>query len=200
MVDEAGAGVLRGEMEERLGILAGGLAQEQELIDRSMAERAERMRWWEEMVSQNTAATSSKNLAAYQSVARSMAALLGGSIKDQAAIMVPFEIAESAQDFAKFLGSGDPTALAASLQHALAAKQYATVAKTGVAGGGGGGHGGGGGGKREEAAPAPERKPTRVIVNVGRGVGVIDTYEFARGLIGAINENLSDDVVLEVAS
>jgi hypothetical protein len=191
-------------MEERLGILAGGLAQEQELIDRSMAERAERMRWWEEMVSRNTAATSSKNLAAYQSVARSMAALLGGSIKDQAAIMVPFEIAESAQDFAKFLGSGDPTALAASLQHALAAKQYAAVAKTGVGGGGGGGggggHGGGGGGKREEAAPVPERKATRVIVNVGRGVGVIDTYEFARGLIGAINENLSDDVVLEVAS
>jgi hypothetical protein len=185
-------------MEERLGILAGGLAQEQELIDRSMAERSERMRWWEEMVSQNTAATSSKNLAAYQSVARSMAALLGGSIKDQAAIMVPFEIAESTQDFARFLGSGDPSALAASLQHALAAKQYATVAKTG--GGGGGGHGGGGGGKREEAAPAPERKATRVIVNVGRGVGVIDTYEFARGLIGAINENLRDDVVLEVAS
>ena len=39
-----------------------------------------------------------------------------------------------------------------------------------------------------------------MIVNVGRQVGLIDTYEFTRGLIEAINENIGDDVVLEVAS
>jgi hypothetical protein len=41
---------------------------------------------------------------------------------------------------------------------------------------------------------------TRVIVNVGRQVGMVDTYEFARNLIDALNENLRDDVILEVAS
>jgi hypothetical protein len=37
-------------------------------------------------------------------------------------------------------------------------------------------------------------------VNVGRQVGIVDTYEFARTIIDAINENIKDDVILEVQS
>jgi hypothetical protein len=78
-----------------------------------------------------------------------IADLFGVGLKEQAAIMVPWEVAEAASDFADFLG-GNPVALAASLAHAAAAKSWIEAAQ-GVGGGGGssGGGGGGGGGKNK---------------------------------------------------
>ena len=187
-------------LAERERISSEYLRRELELCDRAGSERAERTRWWDTLVTTNRRESFGAQLGSYQSLARSMATLLGASIQEQAKIMIPFEIAEATKEFARFLSSGDPAALASSLRHTLAVRQYAEAAKSGGAGGSGGGGGGGGGGKKSrEETPAAERRQARVVVNVGRQVGLVDTYEFARGLIEAINENLSDDVILEVA-
>jgi len=135
-----------------------------------------------------------------------MAGLLGGSIRDQAKVMVPFEIAEATKEFARFLGTKDPAALASSLKHALAASQYAAAAKASAGATAGGGGSAGPGGQGAGSAPGTQGREdepshhTRLIVNVGRQVGIVDTYEFARTLIDAINENIKDDVILEVQS
>lgn len=187
------------ELAERERISAEYLRREVELADRAGAERAERTLWWESMVTRNRRESFGAQLGSYQSLAKSMSSLLGASIAEQAKVMIPFEVAEATREFARFLGSGDPAALAASLRHTLAARQYAAAAKSGAGGGdGGGGHGGGG--KNRAEKPEAEHRQARVVVNVGRQVGLIDTYEFARGLISAINENLSDDVILEVGA
>lgn len=191
---------LEESLAERERLTSEFLKREQELCDRAGAERAERQAWWDGLVTQNRRESFSAQLGSYQSLTRSMGALLGASIAEQAKLMIPFEVAEATKEFARFLGSGDPAALASSLRHTLAARQYAAAAKTGGGGGHGGGGGGGGGDKRKTEAADSDRKTARVVVNVGRQVGMVDTYEFARGLIEAINENLADDVVLEVAS
>jgi len=185
------------QLAERERISAEYLRREIDLTDRAGAERAERSAWWEDLVTKNRRESFGAQLSSYQSIAKSMATLLGASISEQAKVMVPFEIAEATKEFARFLGSGDPAALASSLRHTLAARQYAAAAKSG-GGGGSGGAGGGGGEKRRAEPAAPDRKQARVVVNVGRQVGLVDTYEFARSLIESINENLSDDVILEV--
>jgi hypothetical protein len=192
---------LAGLLADRRDLISTSLADESALVDQALADRAARTVWWESMITDNRRATDTAQLTSYGTMARSMAGLLGGSIRDQAKIMMPFEIAEATREFARFLSTRDPAALASSLKHALAAKQYAAAAKSG-----GGGESGGGGAppsapaaSQPGAANEPSRQ-SRVIVNVGRQIGLVDTYEFARNLIDAINENLRDDVVLEVAS
>lgn len=193
---------LASALAEREQLLGESLAREQALLEQSFSDQAERTQAWEQTITDLKLSAQGDQLASYQSMANSLAGLLGGSIRDQAKVMVPFEIAEATREFARFLGTHDPTALAASLKHALAARQYAAAAKAGHPGGGesgGGGAGSGAGLKPAAQLKEEEKRHARVVVNVGRRIGVVDTYEFARTLIDAINENLSDDVVLEVS-
>jgi len=196
---------LAADLENRQALFADYLGRERDLLEAAYAEKSERTQWWEGMITELRQNAYSQQLSSYKGLARSMATLLGGSIQDQAKIMVPFEIAEATKEFARFLGTRDPGALASSLKHALAAKQYAAAAKAGSpgessGGQGGGGKGGAGQGPGGEAPGKEDRRTARVIVNVDRRIGLVDTYEFARTLIDSINENLSDDVVLEAAS
>ncbi|MFO8056100.1 MAG: hypothetical protein R6V10_02240 [bacterium] len=185
---------------ERERTMADYLVREREMVEEAFARRAERVRWWESMVSNIKQSAHAEQLNSYRNMAGSLAGLLGASIKDQAKIMIPFEVAEATKEFARFLGTRDPSALASSLKHTLAAKQYAAAAKAASPSGAKGGGAGAGGGKEHGRGKEREEKTSRVVVNVGRQVGMVDTYEFARNLIDAINENVSDDVVLEVAS
>lgn len=197
---------LEAALEERQRLLEDYHTREFEFLEQTNSERAERVSWWEGVVSETRKNAYAQQLGSYKSLAGSMSSLLGASVTNQAKVMIPFEIAEATKEFARFLGTRDPRALASSLKHALAAKQYASAAKSGGAssGSGGGGAPGGMGGAKPAANEEPEaqkaRRNARVIINVGRKVGVVDTYEFARTMIDAINENISDDVVLEVAS
>lgn len=185
---------------ERERTITDYLVREREMVEEAFARRAERVRWWESMVSNIKQSAHQEQLNSYRNMAGSLAGLLGASIKDQAKIMIPFEIAEATKEFARFLGTRDPAALASSLKHTLAAKQYAAAAKGASPSGAKGGGAGAGGGKEHRPGKEREEKTSRVVVNVGRQVGMVDTYEFARNLIDAINENVSDDVILEVAS
>ena len=188
-------------LEERRRLFEDQLLWEREALEQSYTEMAERTQWWEGMITELRVSANAQQLSSYRSLAGSMSNLLGGSIRQQAKLMVPFEIAESTKEFARFLGTKDPSALASSLKHALAARQYAAAAKSSA--GGSASVGGAASGAPAATAAQGEEKPSRqarVIVNVDRQVGVVDTYEFARTLIDAINENVSDDVVLEVAS
>ncbi len=192
---------LREMMDERAALLEQYLGSEREKLETSYSDKAGTVSRWESLISDLRQSSWSEQLSSYGKLAGSMATLLGGSVKDQAKVMIPFEIAEATKEFARFLGTKDPTALASSLKHALAAQQYAKAAKSG--GGSVAGYRTGGQGSAAETAPSnsdPETRQTRVVVDVGRNVGLIDTYDFARELIDAINENLSDDVILEVAS
>ncbi len=191
---------LQDELLERERTLAEHLSREKQMVEQSLVQRAERVHWWESMVSNIKQSAHAEQLASYRNMAGSLAGLLGTSIKDQAKIMIPFEIAEATKEFARFLGTRDPAALASSLKHTLAAKQYAAAAKAASPSGAKGGAAGGQGGKQSRPSPEKEDKKSRVVVNVGRQVGMVDTYEFARNLIEAVNENISDDVVLEVTS
>jgi hypothetical protein len=195
---------LASSLAERERMIADSLERERSLVEESLAETAERTRWWDNLVAETRSAAWTTQLKSYQSMSRSLAGLLGGSIRDQAKVMVPFEIAEATKEFARFLGTKDPSALASSLKHALAAKQYASAAKASAAtSSGGGAAAGGAAAGQAPGTPGREAEPshhTRLIVNVGRQVGIVDTYEFARTLIDAINENIKDDVILEVQS
>jgi hypothetical protein len=194
---------LASALSQREQIIADSLGRERSLIEESLSQTAERTQWWDNMVAQTRAGAWGMQLKSFQSMSRSMAGLLGGSIRDQAKVMVPFEIAEATKEFARFLGTKDPSALASSLKHALAARQYAAAAKASAGAASGGGSGGGGAPAAKPGAQGrPDEKSShaRVIVNVGRQVGIVDTYEFARTIIDAINENIKDDVILEVQS
>jgi len=139
-------------------------------------------------------------LTAYKSASGSVAKLLGIGIKAQATIMIPFEIAEATKDMAKFLSTRDPSFLAASLKHALAAKQYADAAKTAAhAGSIGGGGGEGGAAGAEKAKEETKPRAATVVVNVGDGV-VVNPKEFTRQLIEGLNEAYRDNVKIEFAN
>jgi hypothetical protein len=195
---------LAAALAQREQMIADSLERERSLVEESLSQTAERTQWWDNMVTETRSGAWGMQLKSYQSMSRSMAGLLGGSIRDQAKLMVPFEIAEATKEFARFLGTKDPSALASSLKHALAARQYAAAAKASAGAASGGGSAGGG--ASPTAKPGAQgnqdeqSRHARVIVNVGRQVGIVDTYEFARTIIDAINENIKDDVILEVQS
>jgi len=143
-------------------------------------------------------------LKAYQSAASSMAKLLGLGIKEQAMVMIPFEIAEATMEMGKFLATKDPGHLAASLKHALAVKQYAEAAKTSASadsGGGGSEAGKGSSGASPSGTDSASsgNKSATVIVNIGDGV-VTDPKAFARQLIDGLNEAYHDNVNIEFAN
>jgi len=90
---------------------------------------------------------------ALKSSTQSAANLLGVGLREQAAIMIPWEIADAASDFADFLTTKDATLLASSLANLEAAQSWGEATKSAKSGGGGGGGGkgrnrnkGGGGG------------------------------------------------------
>lgn len=142
-------------------------------------------------------------LSAYQSSAKSIAKFLGMGIKEQALVMIPFEIAEATKEMAQFLATRDPSHLAASLKHTLAVKQYAEAARTSAPGGGavsGGGHIRGAEAGRGTPAEIEREKSHRalVVVNVGDGI-VINPKEFTRQLVEGLNEAYRDNVRIEFA-
>lgn len=198
-------GALREALEERRQLLAYHFSSESEMVEQALSERSQQVKWWEDTITRTRKDSWAQQLSSYHSLAGSLAGLLGASVKEQAKVMVPFEVAEATKEFARFIGSKDPSALASSLKHTLAAKQYAAVAKAGSAGSASGGRAGGTGGERQDGVASSREeearsRQARVIVNVGRKVGVVDTYDFARTIIDAINENIRDEVILEVAS
>ncbi len=155
----------------------------------------------EQHFSELTRKVKERNLAseinAYQSAAGSVAKFLGAGIKQQAMIMIPFEIAEATKEMADFFATKDPTHLASSLKHLLAVKQYADAAKTSA----GSGASGSGGSSTAPPAESPEdqtRHKARVVVNVGDGV-VINPKEFVRQLVDGLNEAYRDNVRIEFA-
>ena len=141
---------------------------------------------------------------AMKSAAGSMAKILGAGIKEQAMIMIPFELAEATKDMGMFLSTRDPSFLLASLKHALAIKQYADAAKSSASAGGGGGVGAGGVGGAgalgtgPQAEATPATKSARVVVNVGDGV-ITQPKEFVRQLVQGLNEAYRDNVDVEFA-
>jgi hypothetical protein len=144
--------------------------RENSIVAQASAERAQQTIYWENLITQTTLQAQSLQVKSYAASAKSMAAALGAGIRDQALLMIPFEVAEATKEFARFLSTGDPLALAASLQHALAVKQYAEAAGAGGKSGGGGG-GGGGGAKAagpESATTEPQRTGTIIIEGARR--------------------------------
>ena len=141
---------------------------------------------------------------AMKSASGSMAKVLGAGIKEQAMIMIPFELAEATKDMGMFLSTKDPSFLLASLKHALAIKQYADAAKSSASAGGGGGAGGasGGGagplGTGPQAEAIPALKSARVVVSMGDGV-ITQPKEFVRQLVQGLNEAYRDNVDVEFA-
>jgi hypothetical protein len=117
--------------------------------------------------------------------------------------MIPFEIAETTKEMAKFLATKDPSHLSASLKHALAVKQYAEAAKTSApggrgSGGEGGGHIRGAEGRRAEETEREKSHRALVVVNVGDGI-VVNPKEFTRQLVKGLNEAYKDNVSIEFA-
>jgi sugar (pentulose or hexulose) kinase len=137
-------------------------------------------------------------LKAYQSSVSSVAKLVGAGIKEQALIMIPFEIAEATKEMADFFATKDPSHLAASLKHALAVKQYADAAKTSAPSSSGGASGGSASAPSAEPERGQPEHHARVVVNVGDGV-VINPKEFTRQLVEGLNEAYRDNVRIEFA-
>jgi len=143
-------------LQARESLIQDYADRENSILARANAERAQQTIYWENLITQTTLQAQSLQLKSYAASAKSMAKSLGEGIRAQALVMIPFEVAEATKEFARFLSTGDPLALASSLQHALAVKQYAEAAGAGGKSGGGGGGGGGGGAK----APKPESATT----------------------------------------
>jgi hypothetical protein len=185
---------LRQYKEAELAVIADAEARRYE-IEKQYAELTSRLK-------QNSLAA---ELKAYQSAAGSMAKLLGLGIKEQAMVMIPFEIAEATMEMGKFLATKDPSHLAASLKHALAVKQYADAAKTSASadsGSSGAEAGKGSTGAGTSSSGSENIKPpstSTVIVNIGDGV-VTDPKSFARQLIEGLNEAYRDNVNIEFAN
>lgn len=147
-------------LQAREQMLLESAQREQALWSRASAERAEQTLYWENLITQTKLQAQNLQVKSYASSAKSMAKLLGAGIREQALVMIPFEIAEATKEFARFLGTGDPMALASSLQHALAVKQYAEAAGAGARGHSGG-HGAAGGVSRPPLTPPAETEPSR---------------------------------------
>jgi len=158
-------------MEHELNELQAFSDKGNEIVSKAGAERADQNEKFQQLMAAATERSQLQQIKSYQSSAASMGKLLGAGIKTQALIMIPFEIAEATKEFARFLSTGDPMALASSLEHALAVKQYAEAAG---ASGGGGSHGGSGGGGGQKAAgpestkTEPQRTGTIIIEGARR--------------------------------
>ncbi len=180
--------------------------REKAILDQSSQDRAQKTSFWENLITETKINAQRSQVTSYQSTAKSLGKLLGIGIKEQAKVMIPFEVAEATKEMAQFFATKDPTHLAASLKHTLAISQYAAAAKT-SAGAGQGAAGMSGSAPRSrgerlsETQSAPEESLHRatVVVNVGEGV-VIHPKEFARQLIDGLNEAYHDDVHIDFAT
>jgi hypothetical protein len=133
-----------------------------------------------------------------------MGKLFGLGVREQSLLMIPFEIAEGVKEFAKFLGTGDPMALASSVQHGLAAALYAKAAGTAGGGGGnaGGGGGGGGGAAAKTQAPVvqPERTGTIIIEGIRPNEQITLTGDQLYALVDSLNQKWKEgSIVLDFA-
>ena len=190
-------------MQERECLIGEYMERERALLDQSSDERARRTAFWENTITRTKADAQRAQVTSYKSTADSVGKLLGLGIKQQAMVMIPFEIAEATKEMAAFLATKDPTHLAASLKHTLAITQYAAAAKTSAGAGSAGSTS-----SSAAQAPKPEqavdtssqnRNRAKVVVNLGDGV-VTHPKEFARQLIDGLNEAYQDDVHIEFAS
>lgn len=141
----------------------------------------------------------------YQQALQNMGQMLGIGNKQMAMLMIPFELAHAAADFAEGIWPPNPAALAAGTAHLAAAASWAQVAKAsakgkggGETGGGGGGRGrGGGGGQVPGAGRAqpPVRRQEIVIYGAGRKDDIVINPEaFAKNIIEQVSEQWEADV------
>jgi hypothetical protein len=142
-------------------------------------------------------------ITAMKSASGTMAKTLGSGIKEQAMLMIPFELAEATKDMGMFLSTKDPSYLLASLKHALAIKQYADAAKSSAPSAGGASAGGAGGNSdarlsAPKAEAAPPNRNSSIVVNMGDGV-ITQPKEFVRQLVSGLNEAYQDNVDVEFA-
>jgi hypothetical protein len=173
--------------------------EEFEIVSEAESKRAELEAQFAALTRKVKEDSQAAELNAQKSAASSMAKFLGLGIKEQALVMIPFEIAEATKEMGNFLATKDPSHLAASLKHALAVKQYADAAKASAHQADSGGSAGSLAGQPQApSAPAPAPKSSTVVVNVGDGV-VVDPKEFARQLIAGLNEAYHDNVNIEFA-
>jgi len=188
------------ETRENLVKLKEYKTAELEIISESLEQRHELESQFAELTRKTKEENLLAELKAYQSASGSMAKLLGLGIKQQAMVMIPFEIAEATKEMAKFFGTRNPSHLASSLRHALAAKQYAEAAKSSAKGAGGGAGAGVGTriGAEKPAEEKPAPKTATIVVNVGDGI-ILNPKEFVRNIIDGINEAYRDNVKLEFA-
>ena len=182
------------------------MEKEKSMLDQSSQERAEKAAFWENLITETKVSAQRAQVSSYQSTAKTIARFLGIGIKEQAMLMIPFEVAEATKEMALFLATKDPSHLAASLKHTLAVSQYAAAAKTSAgAGASSAGSGssaaraGAGGSPENKGASERDRRHATVVVNVGDGV-VTHPKEFARQMIDGLNEAYQDDVHIEFAS
>ena len=176
------------------------------ILNRAGDEQAAQAVYFQNLMANAVTSGQAAQLKSYQSCSRSAAKLLGLGIKEQALIMAPFEIAESVKEFAKFLSTGDPMALASSAEHALAAALYIKAA--GAAGGGGGGSGGGGSASgvarapKENQNPEPERTGKIIIEGAKRDANEVIqlTGEQLYQIVDGINAKWKEgSIVLDFA-
>ena len=113
---------LEDSLQARESLIQDYAQRENELLSRTSAERAQQTQYWENLVTQTKLQAQSAQVKSFASSAKSMAKSLGLGIREQALLMIPFEVAEATKEFARFLATKDPMALASSLQHALAVK------------------------------------------------------------------------------
>ncbi len=192
-------------LQAREMLIREHMEREKDLLEQSSGERAERTAFWENMITETKLNAQRAQVSSYQSTAQSLSKLLGIGIREQAMIMIPFEIAEATKEMAQFLATKDPSHLAASLKHTLAVSQYAAAAKTsagaGASAAGAGSESAGRGSRGSPETQTSERgqKHATVVVNVGEGV-VTHPKEFARQMIEGLNEAYHDDVHIEFAS
>lgn len=195
---------LEESLQAREDLIREHMEKEAAMLEAASEERAERTAFWENMITETRANAQSAQVSAYQSTAQTIARFLGTGIREQALIMIPFEIAEATKEMAQFLATRDPSHLASSLKHTLAVTQYAAAAKTGAAagassGGAGAVNSGPSGATQKPGEAERERHRAKVVVNVGEGV-VTNPREFARQMVDGLNEAYQDDVHIEFAS
>jgi len=149
----------------------------------------------------------------YKSATENMMNVLGMGAKQQAAIMIPWEIAEGIHDLAGGAWPPNPVQLLAASQHFVAAKQWADMAgSAGDSSGAGGGYGGSSGmGAAPEGAlemipganaAQPQLHKTSVTIDLGRRIaegGYVQDIEgmFRDTLADVLNQASNNDVHLE---
>jgi hypothetical protein len=186
------------DSEEFLDQLRRYKNEELKIVAEAEAHRYELEKQYSELTRRLKEQNLMAELKAYQSSVSSVAKLVGAGIKEQALIMIPFEIAEATKEMADFFATKDPSHLAASLKHALAVKQYADAAKTSAPSSSGGASGGSASAPSAEPERGQPEHHARVVVNVGDGV-VINPKEFTRQLVEGLNEAYRDNVRIEFA-